>query len=106
MRLDGKHVLVTGGSSGIGFQIAKALFAKGAKVAITGRPANVVSSAVEELRDNVGLVTRIAADVGTGTGAPKLCGVRSDRYKLRFQRFHGGSVVRRLFAAGPHRQSV
>lgn len=29
MKLDGKPVLVTGGSSGIGFEIAKALLAKG-----------------------------------------------------------------------------
>ncbi len=68
MRLDGKRVLVTGGSSGIGFEIAKALLAKGAKVAITGRRASVVSSAVEELRKNGGAVSGIAADVGTAEG--------------------------------------
>ena len=68
MKLDGKRVLVTGGSSGIGFEIAKALIAKGAKVAITGRRASVVTSAVEELRKNAGAVTGIAADVGTAEG--------------------------------------
>ena len=68
MRLDGKRVLVTGGSSGIGFEIAKALLAKGAKAAITGRRASVVSSAVEELRKNGGSVTGITADVGTREG--------------------------------------
>ena len=68
MKLDGKRALVTGGSSGIGFAVAKSLLAKGAKVAITGRRASVVSSAVEELRKGGGAVTGIAADVGTAEG--------------------------------------
>ena len=68
MKLDGKRALVTGGSSGIGFEIAKSLLAKGAKVAITGRRASVVSFAVEELRKSGGAVTGIAADVGTAEG--------------------------------------
>jgi uncharacterized oxidoreductase len=68
MKLDGKRVLVTGGSSGIGFAIAKALLAKSARVAITGRRSAAVSSAVEELRKNGGTVAGIAADVGTAEG--------------------------------------
>jgi short-subunit dehydrogenase len=68
MRLDGKKVLVTGGSSGIGLAIAKALLAKGAKVAITGRRAGVIAAAVEQLRQTGGTVTGIAADVGTANG--------------------------------------
>ncbi len=68
MKLDGKRALVTGGSSGIGFEIAKALLAKGAMVAITGRRASVVSTAVEELRKSGGTVVGIAADMGTAEG--------------------------------------
>jgi uncharacterized oxidoreductase len=68
MKLEGKRVLVTGGSSGIGFAIARALLAKGAKVAITGRRAAVISAAVDELRRAGGSVTGIAADVGTDEG--------------------------------------
>jgi uncharacterized oxidoreductase len=68
MKLDGKRVLITGGSSGIGLAIAHALLAKGAKVAITGRRSAVLSTAVEALRKNGGSVTGIVADVGTEEG--------------------------------------
>jgi len=37
MKLQGKRVLITGGSSGIGLAIAEAMLAEGARVAITGR---------------------------------------------------------------------
>jgi uncharacterized oxidoreductase len=68
MKLDGKRVLITGGSSGIGLAIAHALLAKGAKVAITGRRPAVLSIAAEVLRNNGGSVTEIVADVGTEEG--------------------------------------
>ena len=45
MHLKGKKVLITGGSSGIGFAIAEAMLAKGADVAITGRRQDVVMEA-------------------------------------------------------------
>lgn len=68
MNLKGKRVLITGGSSGIGFAIARALLARDAKVAITGRRAAVVSDAAKELRKAGGSITGIAADVGTAEG--------------------------------------
>jgi short-subunit dehydrogenase len=68
MRLEGKRVLITGGSSGIGLAIAHALLAKRAKVAITGRRRAILSAAVEALRKNGGSVTGIVADVGTEEG--------------------------------------
>jgi short-subunit dehydrogenase len=68
MKLEGKRVLITGGSSGIGFAIAQALLAKRAKLVITGRRPAVLSAAVEELRKGGGSVTEIVADVGTEEG--------------------------------------
>jgi NAD(P)-dependent dehydrogenase (short-subunit alcohol dehydrogenase family) len=37
MNLTGKRVLITGGSSGIGFALAEQMCAKGAAVMLTGR---------------------------------------------------------------------
>ena len=68
MKLDGKRVLVTGGSSGIGLAIAKALLAKGAKVATSGRRSVLMSSALAELRGAGGETVGIVADVGTAEG--------------------------------------
>ena len=74
MKLDGKRVLVTGGSSGIGLKIAKALLAKGAKVAISGRRSASVSSALAELRGAKGEAVGIIADVGTAEGRTETLG--------------------------------
>ena len=46
---DGKRVLVTGGTSGIGFATAKLLLDWGARVLITGRSKQAVQSARQEL---------------------------------------------------------
>lgn len=48
MSLTGKHALVTGGGTGIGLAIAKALAADGAQVTITGRRLNVLEEAATE----------------------------------------------------------
>jgi short-subunit dehydrogenase len=68
MRLQGKRVLVTGGSSGIGFATARALLGKGAKVAIPGRRRQVVASAAAELGSAGRFVAGIAADIATKEG--------------------------------------
>lgn len=48
-RLEGKTVLITGGSSGIGLATAKLFRAEGARLAITGRNPEKLAAAQEEL---------------------------------------------------------
>ena len=48
-RLDGKNVIVTGGTNGIGFAIAEQLIDLGARVLICSRTSETVSSAVARL---------------------------------------------------------
>ena len=76
--LKGKVAMVTGGGTGIGFGISKAMTEAGAKVVITGRREGVLKKAVEELGGSAyyfvsditdkagipGLVNAIASKVG------------------------------------------
>jgi uncharacterized oxidoreductase len=68
MNLQGKRVLITGGSSGIGFAIAEAMLVNGAEVAITGRRQDVLTDAARQFRQGGGRVESIAADVSTENG--------------------------------------
>lgn len=68
MKIEGKRVLITGGSSGIGLELARALLAKGAIVVITGRRADTLAKAVQELRRADESVWSVAADVATPEG--------------------------------------
>ena len=65
MLLD-KVALVTGGSSGIGKAIARALLEQGAKVVITGRDSKKLDMAIEEVESSgfLGSVLAIKADAG------------------------------------------
>ena len=66
MDLKGATALVTGGSSGIGFAIAKMLIDAGAKVAITGREEKKLNGAAKQL----GAIA-INADVGSEADAKR-----------------------------------
>jgi len=61
MNITGKTILITGGGSGIGFQIAKLLSNKGNKVIITGRSENRLQKAAAQLNN----VNYIATDVNS-----------------------------------------
>lgn len=51
--LKGKHVLITGGSSGIGLAIAKKCLNEGAEVVITGRSLNKLEAVKRELNNQL-----------------------------------------------------
>lgn len=71
MTLTGKHALITGGGTGIGLAIARALVAEGAHVTITGRRQEVLDEVATEgmtgmamdVRDEADVVSKIAAAV-------------------------------------------
>jgi NAD(P)-dependent dehydrogenase (short-subunit alcohol dehydrogenase family) len=62
-RLQGKQVLVTGGTTGLGFAIAERFLREGARVVVTGRDEELGSRAQAKLGD-AGQVWFVAADAG------------------------------------------
>ena len=68
MNITGKRVLITGGSSGIGLAIAHALLAKSARLVITGRRADTLAKAVQELQHTGSPIYSVGADVATPEG--------------------------------------
>ena len=63
MELDGKKALVTGGTSGIGREVARQLAALGAEVNLTGRDAVRGAEAVAEIEATAGRGRFVAADL-------------------------------------------
>ena len=76
--VEGKIALVTGGSRGIGFMIARGLVEGGAKVYITARKAEACNAAAAEL-SKVGTCIAIVGDVGTVAGIGKLVTALKER---------------------------
>ncbi|KAK0197861.1 hypothetical protein F5146DRAFT_922347 [Armillaria mellea] len=79
MSLYGRVGLVTGGGTGIGFMIAKAFAANGAKVYITGRRLNVLEQAAASVTGVPGSIVPIQMDVtdeeSVKAGAKRIEGV-------------------------------
>ncbi len=80
MRISGKHAFVTGGGTGIGLAIARALAAEGAKVTITGRRLEVLQEVASDglfpmamdVRDEEEVRTTVAAAVKS-RGPVQIC---------------------------------
>jgi NAD(P)-dependent dehydrogenase (short-subunit alcohol dehydrogenase family) len=54
LQLKGKHVLITGGSRGIGLACAREFLAEGCSVTLVGRDAGHMAKALTELRNASG----------------------------------------------------
>jgi len=78
-QLDGRVAIVTGGSRGIGFAIAKALLARGMRVAIAGRDAESLANAANALNAGERLVT-FAGDVGKLQDVTRLVSGTTERW--------------------------
>ena len=57
--LTGKTILITGGSSGLGAESARALASKGARVIITARDAEKARKVVEEIKQSTGAAVEV-----------------------------------------------
>jgi NAD(P)-dependent dehydrogenase (short-subunit alcohol dehydrogenase family) len=70
LKINGKTAVVSGSTAGIGFAIAAALAAEGAKVIVNGRTEARVSAAIKGIRQRVknADVRGIPADLGTSRG--------------------------------------
>ncbi|MBB2748062.1 UNVERIFIED_ORG: NAD(P)-dependent dehydrogenase (short-subunit alcohol dehydrogenase family) [Microbispora rosea subsp. rosea] len=68
-RLEGKHALITGGTSGIGLETAREFLAEGATVAITGRSRERLDEAARQLN---GPLLPILSDAGDVPGQAAL----------------------------------
>jgi NAD(P)-dependent dehydrogenase (short-subunit alcohol dehydrogenase family) len=80
-RFEGKSVLVTGGSSGIGLAAAQAFLDEGARVVITGRDEAALAKASQQLGGKVIAIRNDAADLaGSKALAARLAadGIRLD----------------------------
>ncbi|WP_417516565.1 SDR family NAD(P)-dependent oxidoreductase [Minwuia sp.] len=65
MRFDGRIAMVTGGAQGIGAEIAQALAAEGASVAVVNRQnTETAARIVAQIRDSGGKATAFQADIG------------------------------------------
>jgi NAD(P)-dependent dehydrogenase (short-subunit alcohol dehydrogenase family) len=70
MQLTGQTALVTGGTAGIGLEIARALAREGAGVIITGRDRAKLDNAIANIKTSGGAtVSGVVADAGTAEGA-------------------------------------
>ena len=75
LRLKGQHVLVTGGSKGIGAACAKVFLAEGCEVTIVARHAERLEAMRAEL-SGLGAVSAIAADLSQGAERERVAAAR------------------------------
>lgn len=94
-KYEGKTAIVTGGSTGIGFETAKILAAEGAKVLITARRADALSVAAKELGSNVQV---LVSDTGSLSDIDTLAAKAAELGKVDFLFVNAGIAKFQPFA--------
>ena len=72
-RLDGKRLLITGGSRGLGREMALAIADAGADVVLVGRNPESLAATADEIRGLGRTANTIEADVGDPAGCEAVC---------------------------------
>jgi short-subunit dehydrogenase len=81
--LEGRNVLLTGGSRGLGPYIGRALAQKGANVALTARTADALGAVAQELADLGVRTAAIPADISDPKGLEEMLGrARAEMQKI------------------------
>lgn len=78
--VEGKNVIVTGSSRGIGLAIAKGFVAGGATVTITGRKQEGIDEALKEFSDTPDKVQGVAGHVGKAEDLENLLKAAEDKF--------------------------
>jgi NAD(P)-dependent dehydrogenase (short-subunit alcohol dehydrogenase family) len=78
-RLDGKLALITGGSRGLGREMALALAEAGSDVILIGRDAASLDATADAIRDRGRTATTIVADAGVPAECERFCSEVLDR---------------------------
>jgi NAD(P)-dependent dehydrogenase (short-subunit alcohol dehydrogenase family) len=79
-RLDGKRLFITGGSRGLGREMALAIAEAGADVVITGRTAESLERTAEEVRQRGRHVETIQSDMGDPAQCEATCQTVVDQF--------------------------
>ena len=94
MKLEGKQVLIIGGTAGIGFALARELSLSGAHVTLCGPDAACLDQALAALPDARGLV----ADVNHESGRQRLCDAVEEQGGLDLLVSNAGTHFQDAFA--------
>ncbi len=79
-RLDGKRLFITGGSRGLGREMALAIAEAGADVILVGRETDSLEATGKEIRERGRQVELIQADVGIPAEAERACQVALQQF--------------------------
>ena len=95
MKTNGNTILITGGSAGIGFELAKQFSALGNKVLITGRNEERLKQAASKLEN----VIPIAGDVTDSESTDQLLEKIREKMHMPFQKQAGkcGQIICQLW---------